>query len=34
MKKKISIIVPTYNEEDSLPYLYDRLNVLMNEMKE
>ena len=31
--KKISIIVPAYNEEESLPYLYDRLNKLMEEMK-
>ena len=28
--KKISIIVPAYNEEESLPYLYERLNNLMN----
>ena len=27
--KKISIIVPAYNEEVSLPYLYERLNNLM-----
>ena len=25
MKELISIIVPMYNEEESLPYLYDRL---------
>lgn len=28
--KKISIIIPTYNEEESLPYLYDRLTKLIN----
>ena len=28
--KKISIIVPAYNEEESLPYLFDRLNKLMD----
>lgn len=32
--KKISIIVPAYNEEESLPYLYERLNKLMDEMKQ
>ena len=32
--KKISIIVPAYNEEESLPYLYDRLNKLMETMEE
>ena len=31
--KKISIIVPTYNEEEALPYLYERLNKLMNSMQ-
>ena len=30
--KKISIIVPAYNEEESLPYLYERLDQLMNQM--
>jgi len=30
--EKISIIVPTYNEEESLPYLYERLNKLMDEL--
>ena len=28
--KKISIIVPAFNEEESLPYLFERLNNLMN----
>ena len=32
--KKISIIVPAYNEEESLPYLYERLNKLMDDMKD
>ncbi len=31
--KKISIIVPAYNEEESLPYLYERLNKLMDSNK-
>ena len=28
--KKITIITPAYNEEESLPYLYERLEKLMN----
>ncbi len=28
--KKVSIIVPAYNEEESLPFLYERLKKLMN----
>ena len=32
--KKISIIVPAYNEEESLPYLYERLNKLMDSMSQ
>lgn len=32
--KKISIIIPAYNEEESLPFLYERLEKLMNEIKE
>ena len=32
--KKVTIIVPAYNEEESLPYLYERLNKLMEEMKQ
>ena len=31
--KKISIIIPTYNEEESLPFLYERLDKLMNQIK-
>jgi len=30
--KKITIIVPSYNEEEALPYLYERLNSLMNSL--
>ena len=30
--KKISIIIPAYNEEESLPMLYERLKKLMNEV--
>ena len=30
--KKITIIVPSYNEEESIPYLYDRLNTMMNSL--
>ena len=33
MKKKISIIIPTYNEEESLPFLHDKLNNIMEEMQ-
>ena len=28
--KKIDIIIPAYNEEESLPYLYERLTKLMD----
>ncbi len=31
--KKISIIIPTYNEEESLPFLYEKLNEIMNQMQ-
>ena len=30
MKKLITIIIPAYNEEESLPMLYERLKKLMN----
>ncbi|MCI8760717.1 MAG: glycosyltransferase family 2 protein [Clostridia bacterium] len=32
--KKISIIIPAYNEEESLPILYERMKKLMEEMKD
>ena len=31
--KKITILVPAYNEEESLPLLYDRVSKVMNSMK-
>lgn len=31
--KKISVIVPAYNEEESLPLLYDRMKKLMEDMQ-
>lgn len=31
--KKITIIIPAYNEEESLPFLYERLYKLMGNMK-
>ena len=31
--KKITILVPAYNEEDALPLLYERVNKIMNKMK-
>ena len=31
--KKISIIVPAYNEEESLPFLYERLTKLLNSIE-
>ena len=30
--KKISIIIPAYNEEESLPFLYQKLNEIMSQM--
>ena len=30
--KKISLLIPCYNEEASLPFLYDELRRLMSEM--
>ena len=32
--KKITIMVPCYNEEESLPFLIERLNKVMDEMKQ
>ena len=32
--KKVTIIVPSYNEEESLPYLFERLNKLMETTKQ
>lgn len=32
--KKISIIIPAYNEEESLPFLKERLDALMGQMKD
>ena len=31
--KKISIIIPAYNEEESLPLLYDRLNKVISNLE-
>ena len=31
--KKITIIIPAYNEEESLPILYERIKKLMDDMK-
>ena len=31
--KKISIIIPTYNEEESLPFLFERLNELTQKLE-
>ena len=31
--KKITIIIPAYNEEESLPFLYERLEKLINEIE-
>lgn len=33
-KKKVSIMVPCYNERDSLPFLYEELNKLMNSLNQ
>lgn len=32
--KKVTIIIPAYNEQESLPFLYERLEKLMKEMKQ
>ena len=31
--KKVTIIIPAYNEEESLPFLRERLNELINNIK-
>ena len=31
--KKITIIIPAYNEEESIPYLYERLKNVINEIE-
>lgn len=33
-KQKISIVVPCYNEEESLPYFYKEINIVTKKMKE
>ena len=30
---KISVVVPCYNEEESLPLFYEEINKVMDEMK-
>ena len=32
--KKISVVIPAYNEEESLPLLYERVSKIMNELKD
>lgn len=32
--KKISVVIPAYNEQESLPMLYDRIEKLMEQMEE
>ena len=32
--KKISIIIPTYNEEEALPFLFERMEKVINDIKE
>ena len=34
MMEKISVIVPCFNEEDSLPFFYEEINKVSNEMNE
>ena len=31
--KKISVIIPAYNEEQSIPYLYERLVNIINSLE-
>ena len=30
--KKITILVPAYNEEEALPFLYERVSKIMDQM--
>jgi len=30
--KKISIVIPSYNEEESLPFLFERINTIINQI--
>jgi len=32
MRKLISLLIPAYNEEESLPFLYDRLKIILKEI--
>ena len=32
--KKVSLIIPCYNEEESLPYLYERINKVISDLKQ
>ena len=34
MKKKISVVVPCYNEEEALKYFYKEINDVSKKMKE
>ena len=31
--KKLSIVVPCYNEEEAIPYFYEEINKVSKEMK-
>ena len=34
MKKKLSVIIPSYNEEEAIPFFYKEMNKISNEMGE